>query len=92
MKTVDEKLHPRIKEIEKMEKELDHVRSFSTEEQKKQMKKFGYAPMNKKQLEMVYGEDGKNSTLHSYMLITFTITLTVTVIKFIFSRYFPLRS
>uniref|UniRef100_A0A1I7SGX3 Uncharacterized protein n=2 Tax=Bursaphelenchus xylophilus TaxID=6326 RepID=A0A1I7SGX3_BURXY len=58
MKTVDEILYPRLLETEKMEKHYDKVHSMSSEEQRRQMKKFGYAPLNAKQLEMMYGDKG----------------------------------
>ncbi|CAD5221483.1 unnamed protein product [Bursaphelenchus okinawaensis] len=58
MKTVDSTLYPRVLETEKMEEHYDYVHSFSTDEQKKQMKSEGYAPLNAKQLELMYGQNG----------------------------------
>ncbi|CAD5227455.1 unnamed protein product [Bursaphelenchus xylophilus] len=61
MRLLKRDLYPRIKRSEETDQQISEIRKLTTEEQQKHMQKFGYAPMNREQLEMAYGENGKKS-------------------------------
>lgn len=58
MKTVNDVLFPRVQQTESVETHYEKVYSLSTDEQKKEMDKFGYAALNKQQSDLMYGENG----------------------------------
>ncbi|KAI6227650.1 hypothetical protein M3Y99_01226600 [Aphelenchoides fujianensis] len=58
MRDMEQRLHPRVQEVERHDQKFESLQKLTTSEQKRDLDTYGYARMNEEQLKIAYHKNG----------------------------------